>query len=132
MQQQSMVFVQAALRAGGVNIVIEPLNAIIKSQLRELKYLSPYISMEQLLSEEEAKYQRSPSTVNRLQIIINEVKVGQCRMMNCVLYGANTFLLGFKLDVKTVNFICNSRTYRATTVTARDSSGRRLSKINHH
>jgi DEAD/DEAH box helicase len=73
---KSMVFVQAALRSGGVSIVIEPLNAIIKSQLRELKYLSPHISMEQLLSEEEAKHQRSPSSINRLQIIINEVKVG--------------------------------------------------------
>jgi hypothetical protein len=72
---KSMVFVQAALRSGGVSIVIEPLNAIIKSQIRELKYLSPFISMEQLLSEDEAKHQRSPSTINRLQMIINEVKV---------------------------------------------------------
>ena len=39
---ESMTFVYAALNSGGkVNIVIEPLNAIMKSQLTELEYCLP-------------------------------------------------------------------------------------------
>jgi hypothetical protein len=44
---------------GRINIVIEPLNAIIKSQLRELAYLLPHLRMEQLFNEEEARSQTS-------------------------------------------------------------------------
>ena len=73
---KSMAFVHAALNSGGrVNIVIEPLNAIIKSQLIELGYLSNYIDIEQLYSEEDARERHVPSSYNRIQTIINETKV---------------------------------------------------------
>ena len=65
-----------ALNSGGkVNIVIEPLNAIIKSQLVELQYLSSYIDIEQLYSEDEAGEQRVLSSYNRMQMIIDDTKV---------------------------------------------------------
>jgi superfamily II DNA helicase RecQ len=73
---KSMAFVYAALNSGGkVNIVIEPLNAIIKSQLVELEYLSAHMDIEQLYNEEEAKEKRVLSSYNRMQMIVNETKV---------------------------------------------------------
>ena len=68
----------AALCCGGkVNIVIEPLNALIKSQLAELSKFSAYLDIEQLFTEDEARTRKVPSSFNRLQIIINETKVSR-------------------------------------------------------
>ena len=73
---KSMAFVYAALNSGGkVNIVIEPFNAITKSQLMELEYLSAYMDMEQLFTEEEAREKQVLSSYNRMQMIVNKSKV---------------------------------------------------------
>ena len=73
---KSMTFVHAALNSGGkVNIVIEPLNAIIKSHLIELQYLSAHIDIEQLFSEKEARERQVLSSYYRMQMIINDAKV---------------------------------------------------------
>jgi hypothetical protein len=53
---------------GRINIVIEPLNAIIKSQLRELAYLLPHLRMEQLFNEEEARSRRVPASYRQVTI----------------------------------------------------------------
>ena len=75
---KSLAFVHAALCCGGkVNIVIEPLNALIKSQLAELSKFSAYLDIEQLFTEDEARTRKVPSSFNRLQIIINETKVSR-------------------------------------------------------
>ena len=83
---KSMVFVEAALRSGGVNIVIEPLNSIIKSQLMNLRHLSPDLQIEQLFSEEEANIRQVLGSRDRLQKILNDIKVSavEYRRSACV------------------------------------------------
>ena len=84
---KSLVFVQAALMSGKINIIIEPLNEIIKSQLRELEYLSPHLDMEQLFNNEEARSRRVPSSYDRLQMLINKTKVSTnpCRSITLLI-----------------------------------------------
>jgi hypothetical protein len=70
-----MLFVQAALMSGKINIIIEPLNTIIKRHLRELEYLLPHLDMEQLFKEDEARSRRVSKSYDRLQILIDKTKV---------------------------------------------------------
>jgi hypothetical protein len=75
---KSLVFVSAAVGRGGVHIVVEPLNAIIKSQLRNLNAFADVLQVEQLLNEEDAKHQRSHRAGDRLQEILNDIKMNGC------------------------------------------------------
>jgi superfamily II DNA helicase RecQ len=74
---KSLVFVFSALQRKGVHIVVEPLNAIIKSQLRDLSSFAQVIHIEQLLNEEDAKCQRSHRASDRLQEILNDIKTNR-------------------------------------------------------
>ena len=72
---KGILFVHTALMYGKINFVIEPLNAIIKNQLKELEYSSPHLEMEQLFNEDEARSRRVPASYDRLQLLINQTKV---------------------------------------------------------
>lgn len=69
---KSLVFVMAALLHGGVNIVVQPLNAIIMSQMKDLSVHNNVLNIEQLFNEVDAKREHKPRAGDRLQILLNE------------------------------------------------------------